>query len=344
MEGSGKLSAASTSALQAAARKHQLTASTFVQAAWALLLSRHSGQTDVVFGAAFSGRPADLDGVESMVGPFVNNLPVRSVVKPEQSALDFLKQLHARQLESNQHQFNSVLEIQSWSEVSWRHRLFDSLLVFQNYVVDDSASRLGSQIEIYDFVSPVRTNYPLTLVVVPGVELALTLICPAQQLDEAAADKILVSMTKLLAVLAADPATRLEELLALLPAAPARGDPSDPATPRSTSQNHVAAQNETERLIAQVWQEAFGLERISTRDNFFDLGGQSLLMVQVHAKLREVLKLDLSIVKMFQYPTINSLARHLTQAGEAEPALQKAQDRAQRQKAALARQRPLMRK
>ena len=75
-----ELSAEATIALQATARRLQLTFNTLVQAAWALQFSRQAGIADVVFGAAFSGRPADLHGVESIVGPFVNNLPVRVLV------------------------------------------------------------------------------------------------------------------------------------------------------------------------------------------------------------------------------------------------------------------------
>ena len=89
---------AMTAALQALARQHQLTINTLVQGAWALLLSRYSGQEDVVFGATVSGRPAALAGVESMVGLFINTLPVRVQVSPEASLLPWLQALQASRL------------------------------------------------------------------------------------------------------------------------------------------------------------------------------------------------------------------------------------------------------
>jgi non-ribosomal peptide synthetase component F len=76
------LSATATVALQSLARQHQLTLNAVVQGAWALLLSRYSGEEDVVFGVATSGRPAELAGVESMVGLFLNALPLRVQVLP----------------------------------------------------------------------------------------------------------------------------------------------------------------------------------------------------------------------------------------------------------------------
>src|SRR4029077_7672465 len=63
--------------LQATARRLQLTVNSLVQGTWALVLSRQNKSADVVFGSAFSGRPTDLDGAESIVGPFVNTVPLR---------------------------------------------------------------------------------------------------------------------------------------------------------------------------------------------------------------------------------------------------------------------------
>ena len=60
------------------------------------------------------------------------------------------------------------MEIQRVSEVPWRHRLFDSLVVFQNYLVDESARRFGGRINIEDFAGPIHTNYPITLLAEPG--------------------------------------------------------------------------------------------------------------------------------------------------------------------------------
>src|SRR6202030_4382510 len=170
------LSAAATTALQTAARRLQVTLNTLVQGVWSLLLSRQSGETDVVAGAAFSGRPTDLAGTESIVGPFTNNLPVRVDVNENETGAEFFRKLHNRVLELNAFQFTPLMEIQRCSEAPWRYRLFDSLIVFQNYLVDDSARRLGEKVQIDDFVAPIHTNYPVLLVAEPGERLRLTLI------------------------------------------------------------------------------------------------------------------------------------------------------------------------
>jgi hypothetical protein len=83
---------------------------------------------------------------------------------------------------------------------------------------------------------------------------------------------------------------------------------------------YVAPRSEIERLIAGVWQDALRVEKVGVHDNFFNLGGHSLLIVQVNSKLREVLQAEVSIIEMFKYPTVSALAEHLSREAPAEPA------------------------
>jgi Non-ribosomal peptide synthetase modules and related proteins len=112
-----RFSAALTGQLQALARGQRLTLNTLVQGAWALLLSRYSGEEDVLFGVTVSGRPAGLVGVEAMVGLFINTLPVRVQLPPQASLLPWLEQLQGQQVEREQYAYSPLAEIQGWSEV-----------------------------------------------------------------------------------------------------------------------------------------------------------------------------------------------------------------------------------
>ena len=96
-------------------------------------------------------------------------------------------------------------------------------------------------------------------------------------------------------------------------------------------QAYVPPRSEIEKAIAQVWQEVLHLEKVGVNDNFFDVGGNSLLMVQINSKLQEVLDRNLSIVEMFQKPTINSLARYLSQNSEDVPTFGSIRQRVQKQ-------------
>jgi natural product biosynthesis luciferase-like monooxygenase protein len=105
----------------------------------------------------------------------------------------------------------------------------------------------------------------------------------------------------------------------------------------------VAPQTETEQTIARVWQEVLGIEKAGIHDNFFDLGGNSLLLVRVHSKLRDALKRDVTLIDMFRHPTISSLSDSWRTEQNGKPAFQQAQDRAGRQVEAMNARRQGMR-
>ncbi|MCA9970366.1 MAG: hypothetical protein KC425_09125, partial [Anaerolineales bacterium] len=109
---------------------------------------------------------------------------------------------------------------------------------------------------------------------------------------------------------------------------------------------YVAPQTEVEQTIAALWKEALKVEQVGVNDNFFELGGHSLLLAQVHSRLQQQLQIELPIISLFQHPTISALAKHLSQAPEEDQAAQQEQirDRAERQKAALARRRDRMKR
>jgi non-ribosomal peptide synthase protein (TIGR01720 family) len=328
------LSADTTNALQIAARRLQLTMSTLVQGAWALLLNRQSGATDVVFGAAFSGRPTDLRGVESIVGPFVNNVPVRVHVNSDLRTGEFLRQLHARLLELSPFQFTPLLEIQDCSEVPWQYRLFDSLVVFQNYQVDEAARRFGGHIDITEFTGPIHSNYPVLLLAEPGTALKLVLIYDRQRVAQATVERWGRDLALIMEQMPAFCDRSIVELQALLSPPVVGTRPRQRM--RAESQNYVPPQTEIEKTIAVVWQRMFGLEQVSVEENLFDLGGHSLLLLQMHGRLRAALKEEFPIVTLFVHPTIRSLARHLGQATSSAPENgEQWRNRAQQQKEAL---------
>jgi acyl transferase domain-containing protein len=124
--------------------------------------------------------------------------------------------------------------------------------------------------------------------------------------------------------------------------APVRGVPS--LTPHSRPEMQIAylaPRNETERLIADIWQQVLGVERVGVDDNFFDLGGHSLLLIQVQGALQETITREISMVSLFKYPTIGALAEYLTHDGLNEADIEPVQDRIEKQIEALNRKKEL---
>lgn len=170
-----KLTTGATALLQDEARQQGLTLNTLLQGAWALLLSHYTGQQDVVFGATVSGRPPELQGIEEMIGIFINTLPVRVKIAPEMRVVDWLRRLQAEQLETRQYEYSPLSRIQGWSEVKRGGLLFQSILVFENYPDQTSSSASGEQAQVgaWDIRHYIKESYPMTLMAAPGAQLRM---------------------------------------------------------------------------------------------------------------------------------------------------------------------------
>ena len=210
------LSSETTAALQALARKHQLTLNTVAQGAWALLLSCYSGEEDVLFGGVVSGRPAELAGSETMVGLFINTLPVRVQVPADIRVLPWLRKLQEAQVEARQYEYSPLVQVQAWSEVPRGMPLFESILVFENYPVSVAAEQGNSNgLHIEHALSTERTNYPLTMMMAVEAQLSLRILYQLARFEAAAIRRMLKHMQNLLECIAADPEQRLSRLTLL---------------------------------------------------------------------------------------------------------------------------------
>ncbi|MFD1501195.1 non-ribosomal peptide synthetase, partial [Streptosporangium lutulentum] len=191
-----------TEALTALARSRSLTVNTLVQGAWSILLSRLTGRDDVVFGATVSGRPPELDGVESMIGLFINTVPVRVRVRDGESLSAFLDRLQDEQSRLIAHQHHGLADIQRRAGLG---ELFDTLVVFESYP-DAGGPALGAGGGLRTVVRDHRdsTHYPFAWAVEPADRLVLTAEYRPDLFDRAAAERMTASMVRLFEAMTAD--------------------------------------------------------------------------------------------------------------------------------------------
>ncbi|WP_199335631.1 non-ribosomal peptide synthetase [Nostoc sp. FACHB-110] len=201
-----------TAELQTSARQHQLTVNNLVQAAWAILLCRYSQETDVVFGATVSARPPAIFGIESMVGIFINTLPVRVQVSEDTQVLALLKELQAQQIESEPFSYSSLAEIQGLSDVPRGKSLFESIVVFENYPIDEAVQQNKYSFSLDNIHAIEQTNYPLTLVVVPGEQLLVKINYDTSRFDDAVITRLLGHFQTLLEKIVAHPEEQIWQL------------------------------------------------------------------------------------------------------------------------------------
>ncbi|MFI0776429.1 non-ribosomal peptide synthase/polyketide synthase [Streptomyces sp. NPDC021212] len=205
------LGAGVSAELREATRRLGLTVNTIVQGAWALLLSRYSGESDVVFGTTVSGRPAELAGVESMVGMFINTLPTRVRVDGARNTAEWLRELQVAQAGSRGFEFVSLAQLSAWSEVPAGTPLFDSMVAFENYPFDDSSAREAG-LRILDVHSTDATNFGLSLRAHLSDRLGFDLGYDPELFDAGTAEALADRLCHLLTGIAADPDRPLRAL------------------------------------------------------------------------------------------------------------------------------------
>lgn len=205
------LAASATRAIERFARQQRVTPNLVLRAAWALLLSRYSGERDVVFGTVVSGRPPELPHVEEIIGLFINTVATRVAPSPTETVASYLERLHEAQLAQQPYEHSPLVEVQGWSEVPRGHRLFESLVIFENYPLEAAADG-GRRLRIDEVTTHEQTTYPIVLTVVPGEAMSLQLVYDRRRIEDRTGSQLIGHLERLLEQITARPQARLGEL------------------------------------------------------------------------------------------------------------------------------------
>jgi amino acid adenylation domain-containing protein/thioester reductase-like protein/non-ribosomal peptide synthase protein (TIGR01720 family) len=196
-----------TRALGELARSHHTTLNTVLQGAIAQLLCQLTGQHDVVFGTTVSGRPAEVAGADSMVGLFINTVPVRANITAATTTTDLLDQLQRAHSQTLEHQHLALTEIH---RLTGHDQLFDTVSIYENYPIDTAPVSGDHGLAPTEFAGAI--HYPLSVVAVPGRELGLCVEFDTDVFDEESIERLIERLHRVLRVMAADPARRLSSI------------------------------------------------------------------------------------------------------------------------------------
>ncbi|MEW6738209.1 MAG: AMP-binding protein, partial [Acidobacteriota bacterium] len=201
-----------TSALQSLAKQYRLTLNTVVQGAWAILLSRYSGEADVSFGITTSGRPAAMIEVESMIGIFINTLPLRVNIDNAEILSNWLQQLQEQQVEIRQYEYSPLVDVQGWSELPRGTPLFESVLVFENYPMNAFSQEQQRGFTISNVQTFEKGNYPIAVMAVLDQGLLFKIGYDCHRFDRATINRIARHLQTLLENIVADPKQYIPQL------------------------------------------------------------------------------------------------------------------------------------
>ncbi|WGU93924.1 non-ribosomal peptide synthase/polyketide synthase [Paenibacillus dendritiformis] len=209
-----ELSKELTGQIERVARQQQVTLNTFMQTVWGLVLQVYNNSEDVVFGSVVSGRPAEIPGIESMIGLFINTIPVRIQGKAEETVADILRKTQDQALASGAYETFPLFEIQSLSEQ--KRDLINHIMVFENYPMEEQIEQVvggdKEALKIANIQSPEQTNYDLDITVIPEEHILLRFTYNALTFREEDIRLIHGHFARALEKVAANPNIRVNQL------------------------------------------------------------------------------------------------------------------------------------
>ncbi|MEK4363757.1 amino acid adenylation domain-containing protein [Paenibacillus sp. FSL M8-0212] len=196
------------------AKQRLITVNTLLQAIWGVMLQKYNGTNDAVFGSVVAGRPAEIPGIESMIGLFINTVPVRVTSEADTVFADLMAKLQERALESGRYDYYPLYEIQARSVQ--KQNLINHIIAFENYPVDEQMEQAGDQqhgdLTIADVQMEEQTNYNFNVTVVPGDEIEIRFDFNAEVFDKDSIERLKGHLVHLLEQVADNPEITVGEL------------------------------------------------------------------------------------------------------------------------------------
>lgn len=210
-----KLSSTISERLKSLAAQHSLTLNTIIQGAFAIVLSRYTNCNDIVYGTTTSGRPATFAGIDSMVGLFINTLPMRVKLNDSELLLPWLERLQQQQSENLQYEYTPLTTINELSNLPPGVPLFENIFVFENYPIDTSSLADNQKLNLKSIEIDESNNFPFTCLVKVGSEISITIQYQSDSFDSNSINKILESFEYLLTEIVNNPQQPLGNLSVL---------------------------------------------------------------------------------------------------------------------------------
>jgi acyl carrier protein len=267
-------------------------------------------------------------------------VPVRANITPATTTADLLDQLQSTHNDTLEHQHLALTDIH---RITGHEQLFDTVFVYENYPIDAAALSGDHELAISEFAVRDYYHYPLTVQAGPGRELDLRVQFRTDVFDVTSIEALIERFKRVLVTMTADPTRRLSSMdlldggeYARLDGWANRAEVTQPASTavsapeyHDTGDGHRAPATLVEQILADIYAQVLGVDRVGVDESFFDLGGDSLSAMRVIAAINTALDSQLAVRTLFDAPSVRSLSQQLgTHASSVEevPAVSPASD------------------
>lgn len=189
-----------------------ITMASFFYAMWGILLQKYNRSKDIVFGITLSGRNPKLLGIESMVGLFINTIPLRITFNENDSVLDFIRNIREDCNKIMEYDYMPVVDIKAASEMKNKENLFDSIMVVESYPLDEGLKNRKGILSIDKYDMEETSNYDLTFVVEMFDNVTFTFNYNSKIVDTASLTRIMKYLCNLCMFMTSNPNAKVKEL------------------------------------------------------------------------------------------------------------------------------------
>ncbi|MGE5343976.1 MAG: non-ribosomal peptide synthase/polyketide synthase [Candidatus Omnitrophota bacterium] len=296
-----------------------LTLASFLYGAWGILLQTYHSIDDLIFDMTVSGRNPNIKGIEDVVGLFINTLPLRIRTDPDDTVSEFLTRLRLNLQELSNLENSSTIRIRDELDKRDTKSLFDSVVVIENYPLDQLSARETAPLSIHSYSISEQSLHDLTVIITPTDEIKFEITFNTNLFDESDILRLSSHLLFLVEEMVNNPGKRVGELQPI-----SKTERETIIRRLEASQKfeagieaaYVAPQNELEMKLVDIWSDVLHIDRniLGINHNFFDFGGHSLKAKVLTSRIHKELGVKIPLDVLFNHPTISGFAEYIGKA------------------------------
>ena len=301
------------SEISALCKNNNVTTASLIQLLWATILGRLNKQQDIVIGLATSGRATHIQGIESAIGPLAQVCPMRLQLDNDTSLHELVAITRNRQFDALQYQHIGLQKIQTMAEPACRHRLFDSLLVIENLPMTTAANaeHPNDNVRLLAYQSEIVSTYPLTITVIPAENWQIRIDYDESRFTEQWIDSLQKVFSTAVKKTPEHWHEKLDKTASVLDQFQLDHPDKRAFELRNTTDQFrnefidtlIGPKNQLELELIAIWEDTLQVRPISMNSGFYDIGGSSLLALQLVQSIKTKLQADLPVSLFFSNPT-----------------------------------------